>query len=56
MSTEYAYCPKINEELQLSQNSFYVVVNLFIIRDVLNFPSTAVIYLSQTGAKATCAG
>ena len=26
MSTEYACCPKINEELQLSQISFYVVV------------------------------
>jgi hypothetical protein len=27
MSTEYACCPKINEELQLSQNPFCVVVN-----------------------------
>jgi hypothetical protein len=24
---EYAYCLKINKELELSQNSFYVVVN-----------------------------
>jgi hypothetical protein len=28
----------------------------FIIWDVLNFPSTPVVYVSKTGARATCAG
>jgi hypothetical protein len=54
MSTEYACCPKINDELLpellLRGRKF------FIIRDVLNFPSAVVVYVSQTGAKAACAG